>query len=244
MKTCIIVPVFNHAEAISRVVLQLQPFGLPCYLVNDGSTPPCSAVLRNLAQHHPDWIMLLERDRNGGKGAAVLTGLRQAISDGYSHAVQLDADGQHQTADLDHFLSVSEKYPDHLILGKPAFDFNAPKGRLYGRQFTNLWIRINTLSTAIADGMCGFRCYPLTPVAMLLRSARLGQRMEFDIEIAVRLYWQGVDVINIETAVQYPLDGVSHFDLLKDNWLISLKHAQLFFGMLCRLPRLVMRRRS
>lgn len=243
MKTCVIIPVFNHATAITQVVMQLKPFELPCYLVNDGSSPPCSEVLRDLARHNSDWITLLERDRNGGKGAAVMTGLHQAISDGYSHAVQLDADGQHRIADLGHFLHVSEKYPGHLILGKPAFDASAPKGRLYGRQFTNLWIWINTLSSAIADGMCGFRCYPLAPVATLLQTVRLGRRMDFDIEIAIRLYWQGVGVINIDTAVQYPLDGVSHFDLLRDNWLISVKHAQLFFGMLCRMPDLLLRRR-
>ncbi|WP_031433986.1 glycosyltransferase family 2 protein [Methylomarinum vadi] len=241
MKYCVIIPVYNHQEAIGRVVSQLKPYGLPCYLVNDGSSAACTQVLGELAEREQDWITLLERTENGGKGAAVMTGLRRAIADGHSHALQVDADGQHKLDDIPRFLEAAERQPEKLILGEPRFDATVPKGRLYGRQFTNLWIWINTLSLAIADGMCGFRCYPLAPVDKLLHSVRLGRRMDFDIEIAVRLYWQGVEVINLDTEVQYPLDGVSHFQLLKDNLLISRKHAQLFFAMLPRLPILLLR---
>ncbi|WP_404358321.1 glycosyltransferase family 2 protein [Methylotuvimicrobium sp. KM1] len=241
MKVCVIIPVYNHEDAVGTVVEQLKPYGLPCYLINDGSTPSCTSVLKRLAEREQDWIVLYERPENGGKGAAVIDGLRLAIADGFSHALQIDADGQHRLEDIDRLLKVAERHPNRLILGKPRFDDTVPKGRLYGRQFTNLWIWINTLSLSIADGMCGFRCYPLAAVEPLLRSARMGLRMDFDIEIAVRLYWQGVDVVNVETEVRYPLDGVSHFDMLRDNLLISRKHAQLFFGMLIRLPRLLMR---
>jgi glycosyltransferase involved in cell wall biosynthesis len=241
MKTCVIIPVYNHQEAIGQVVEQLKPFGLPCYLINDGSSEPCSLVLRDIAEQEQDWITLYERERNGGKGAAVMDGLQLAIAGGFSHAIQVDADGQHKLEDISRLLAASEQQPDQLILGKPRFDVTVPKGRLYGRQFTNLWIWINTLSFAIADGMCGFRCYPLVAVDPLLQAVQLGRHMDFDIEIVVRLYWQGVDVINIETEVQYPLDGISHFKMLQDNLLISRKHAQLFFGMLYRLPRLLLR---
>ncbi len=244
MTHCVIVPVYNHEEAVGRVVAQLKPYGFPCYLVNDGSSPACTQVLRELAERENDWITLLERPANGGKGAAVTEGLWQAIADGFSHALQIDADGQHDPDDIGRFVAASERHPEKLILGRPRFDASAPKGRLYGRRFTNLWIAINTLSSAIGDGMCGFRCYPLAAVNRLLDSARLGQRMDFDIEIVVRLYWQGVDVVNIDTDVRYPLDGVSHFKLLKDNLLISRKHAQLFFAMLPRIPLLLARRRS
>ena len=241
MKTSVIIPVYNHQDAIVHVVESLKPFGLPCYLVNDGSSPQCSAVLKRIAEQEKDWITLYERDRNGGKGAAVIDGLQLAIAGGFSHAIQIDADGQHRLSDIGRFLAASEQDPDKLILGKPHFDATVPKNRLYGRQLTNLWIWINTLSFAIADGMCGFRCYPLVAVDKLLKSVQLGQRMDFDIEVAVRLYWQGVDIVNIDTEVQYPLDGISHFQMLQDNLLISKKHAQLFFGMLWRLPRLLLR---
>jgi glycosyltransferase involved in cell wall biosynthesis len=241
MTSCIIVPVYNHQEAIRHVVARLKPYGLPCFVVNDGSAEPCAFVLREIAEREKHWITLLERPQNGGKGAAVMDGMKSAIRNGFSHALQVDADGQHCLEDIGRFLELSEQHPDKLILGKPRFDVSVPKSRLYGRQFTNLWIWINTLSFAIADGMCGFRCYPLAAVEQLLATTRLGRRMDFDIDIVVRLYWQGLDVINFETAVHYPMDGISHFNMLRDNLLISQKHAQLFFGMLRRFPRLLSR---
>jgi glycosyltransferase involved in cell wall biosynthesis len=241
MKCCVIVPVYNHQDAIGTVVGQLKTHGLRCYLINDGSSRACTETLKAIARQESRWIILINRASNGGKGAAVMDGLRQAITDGFTHALQIDADGQHNTTDISRFMKRQHDHPDRLILGKPRFDASVPKGRLYGRQFTNLWIRINTLSSAIADGMCGFRSYPLAPVKKLLESVNLGRRMDFDIEIAVRLYWAGVAIENLETDVHYPMDGISHFDLLLDNLLISGKHAQLFLGMLWRSPQLLRR---
>lgn len=242
MKACVIIPVYNHQDAIVPVVQALKPFALPCFLVNDGSNQQCSAVLTQIEEQESDWLTVFHRRQNGGKGAAVIDGLKLAINHGYSHAIQLDADGQHSLEDISRFLQASEQNPEALVLGEPYFDSSVPKSRLYGRWFTNLWIWINTLSFAIKDGMCGFRCYPLTAVEPIIKNVRLGLRMDFDIEIVVRLYWQGTAVIGIPTRVQYPLDGVSHFKMLQDNLLISKKHAQLFFGMLIRLPKLLMRK--
>ncbi|MGR9105689.1 MAG: glycosyltransferase family 2 protein [Gammaproteobacteria bacterium] len=241
MNCCVIIPVYNHQEAVGRVLAELKPHGLPCYLVNDGSSASCTSFLRMLADREKSWIILLERMNNGGKGAAVLEGLRRGIADGFSHALQIDADGQHRVDDIERFLAISERHVEKLILGKPRFDKRVPKVRLYGRLLTNLWIWINTLSFAIGDGMCGYRCYPLAAVEKLLKTVNPGQGMDFDIEIVVRLYWQGTDIINLETDVDYPLDGVSHFRMVRDNFLISRKHAQLFFGMLRRLPDLMSR---
>ena len=241
MNLCIVIPVYNHHHALKQVVAQLKPFNLPCVLVNDGSSAECTQALKIIQHQESHWISLLHRKPNGGKGAAVTAGLKWAIDHGYSHALQIDADGQHCTRDIPAFLEASHNHPDALILGQPVFGPEVPKKRLYGRQFTNLWIWINTLSFKIKDGMCGFRIYPLAAVKILLVKTSLGQRMDFDIEIVVRLYWQGTDILNIPTRVQYPLDGISHFKMLKDNLLISKKHAQLFFGMLWRLPFLIIR---
>jgi glycosyltransferase involved in cell wall biosynthesis len=202
---------------------------------------PCSQVLRDCAQQHAEWLALIERPRNGGKGAAVIDGFKQAIALGYSHAIQIDADGQHDVADIPRMLQLSQNQPTAMILGKPQYTADAPKSRVYGRQFTNLWICINTLSLAIADGMCGLRVYPLAAVAELLASNSLAQGMAFDIDIAVRLYWLGTPAINHPTQVSYPLDGVSHFDMWRDNLQISKTHARLFFGMLPRIPKLLFR---
>jgi glycosyltransferase involved in cell wall biosynthesis len=241
VKVCVVIPVYNHQHAIGSVVERLKSFGLPCYLINDGSSSDCSNKLQKIAAQESDWITLVEREKNGGKGAAVMDGFKLASEQGFSHAIQVDADGQHKIEDITYFVEASKKYPEKLILGAPQFDESVPKKRLYGRQITNLWIWVHTLSFSIKDGLCGFRCYPLASVDALLESTVIAQGMDFDIDIIVKLYWQGLHVINIPTHVSYPVDGVSHFNMLKDNVLITMKHTQLFFGMLIRSPNLLMR---
>ncbi len=241
MKTCIIVPVYNHEDAIFHLLAKLKLYDLPCILINDGSSSSCTQLLTDCARLESMWITLLNRPENGGKGCAVMDGFKEAIGRGFSHAIQIDADGQHDFNDIPKFLEASRLSPQSLILGAPVFDETVPKGRFYGRKFTNMWIWINTLSFAIHDGMCGFRLYPLTAVEQLINKTSIAERMDFDIDIIVRLYWQGVDIINIPTSVKYPYDGVSHFNLWHDNLMISKTHAKLFFGMLKRIPYLLSR---
>jgi glycosyltransferase involved in cell wall biosynthesis len=187
-------------------------------------------VLADCARHEPNWITLLTRRENGGKGAAVIDGFKEAIRLGFTHAIQIDADGQNDLNDIPKFLEACRLNPQALILGNPIFDETVPKGRLYGRKFTNLWIWINTLLFAITDGMCGFRLYPLAAAEQLISKTPIAKRMDFDIDIVVRLYWQGAEVINIPTAVTYPYDCISHFKLLRDNLMISKTHAGLFLA--------------
>ena len=244
MKLCVIIPVYNHEHAIIQVVANLKQHAIPCFLVNDGSSAACTAVLENLAEQQTSWITLINRAENGGKGAAVIDGFNTAIQLGYTHALQIDADGQHNSDDIPRFLAAAQQNPNAMILGKPVFNDSVPKSRLYGRRITNVWIAINTLSFAIADGMCGFRLYPLHAINQLISTHQIAQRMDFDIDIVVRLYWQGIKVINIPTTVNYPSDGISHFKLWRDNLMISKTHACLFFGMLIRIPRLLSSRVS
>jgi glycosyltransferase involved in cell wall biosynthesis len=241
LKTCLIIPVFNHEQALPQVLAALRPFGLHGFLVDDGSSAACRRVLEACVRDGADWLTLIVRPENGGKGAAVLDGFRTAIAEGFTHALQIDADGQHRIDDIPRFLAASREHPEALIAGRPVFGADAPKSRQYGRQFTNLWVWINTLSFAIGDAMCGFRLYPLDAVEHVCAHARIGRRMDFDIDIAVRLYWQGVRVVNQPTQVTYPLDGISHFRLWQDNLMISKIHARLFFGMLARFPALIRR---
>ncbi|MGR9014218.1 MAG: glycosyltransferase family 2 protein [Gammaproteobacteria bacterium] len=232
MKPCIIIPVYNHEAAIPQVLGKLKRFGIPTILVNDGSSVQCMQTLADCVEQGSDWLTLINRLENGGKGAAVLDGFKAAEVLGYSHAIQIDADGQHDVNDIPAFLDAAKQYPDALILGRPLFDETAPKSRVYGRTIANFWVWVNTLSFEIADSMCGFRLYPLAAVTQLIGATDIARGMDFDIDILVRLYWQGVGVINMPTRVNYPYDGVSHFKLWRDNLAISKAHAKLFFGML------------
>jgi len=239
---CVVIPVYNHEHAIAKVVGQVLAYALPCILVDDGSSPACAAELDRLAALYADRVVLERHAVNQGKGGAVLTGFARAARDGYSHVLQVDADGQHSVSDMPRFLDAARARPAAVVAGCPVYDESVPALRLYARYLTHVWVWINTISLAIRDSMCGFRVYPVAPVLALARRRRLGLRMNFDIEILVRLYWDGLEVINLPTRVGYPEDGVSHFKAWTDNVLITRLHVALFFGMLPRVPFLLGRK--
>jgi glycosyltransferase involved in cell wall biosynthesis len=241
---CVVIPVYNHERAIGAVLNGILAQKLPCIVVDDGSGPECAAVLDRLVDASSGQVTLIRHVENRGKGAAVLTAIRHAAQAGYSHALQIDADGQHRVSDIPRFLEQASAYPAALIVGCPQYDASAPWLRLYARYLTHLWVSINTLSRHVGDSMCGFRVYPVPAMIAIDRRHKVGERMHFDIEVLVRLYWAGLQIINVATPVAYPSDGVSHFRAWLDSMLISSVHAKLFFGMLRRLPMLLARRWS
>lgn len=241
-KPCLVIPVYDHEQAIAGTLAGLRGHGLHCYLVDDGSHAACAAVLDALAQAESGWVSLLRLNPNQGKGAAVMAGFAAAQAAGYTHGVQFDADGQHTAADVPRLLALAAQHPEALVTGIPQYDASIPKSRLYGRYVTHVWVWINTLSLHIRDSMLGFRVYPLGAALRIWNTQTVGRRMDFDTEIMVRLYWEGTAVVQMPTRVTYPVDGVSHFDVLRDNLRISRMHARLFAGMLWRLPRLLWRR--
>ncbi len=236
----VLIPVYDHAAAIAGVVERVLATGQRCLLVDDGSHPACAKVLDELAQR--EGVELLRLPHNLGKGGAVMAGFRAAVRLGATHVLQIDADGQHDAGDIPAFIDDARRNPAAIVCGVPRYDASVPKSRLYGRYLTHVWVWINTLSLSIRDTMCGFRVYPLAPTLQLIDEEAPGSRMDFDTEILVRLYWRGVRIVERETRVTYPQDGVSHFDVWRDNVLISRMHARLFFGMLRRAPRLLARK--
>ena len=242
MSTCVVIPVYNHERAIGAVVEALRSSQLPVILVDDGSSAECRGVLGQIGAREQSWVSVVTLPQNLGKGGAVSAGLREAHRRGFSHALQVDSDGQHRIEDLPRFLAESQAHPEAIISGRPVFDASVPKGRLYGRYLTHVWVWINTLSFDIKDSMCGYRVYPVPRVVALLNRTRIGLRMDFDVEVLVRLHWAGAEIRQIPTAVTYPSDGVSHFQLFGDNARLSVMQAKLFVGMLLRLPLLLWRK--
>ncbi|UPW19344.1 glycosyltransferase family 2 protein [Agarivorans sp. TSD2052] len=238
-KPCVVIPNYNHTNAIESTVAQLN---LPVILVDDCSSPSVADYLIELADKYQH-VQLIQHAENQGKGGAVMSGLREANKQGYSHALQVDADGQHNLADVSRFLDSAKASPTALVAGVPSYDESIPTVRYYARYITHVWVWIETLSIELKDSMCGFRVYPLASTIALLDSSKLGKRMDFDIEILVKHYWLGTPIIQAPTKVIYPKEGLSHFRAWEDNWLISKMHSRLFFGMLWRFPKLLWRKR-
>ncbi|MBU2892002.1 glycosyltransferase family 2 protein [Colwellia sp. D2M02] len=238
MSYCFIIPNYNHIHKFSSFINKLIQYKLPIIVINDGSDTNTELALRTLATEQPS-ITLLHHQRNLGKGAAVQTGLSYAYQQGFSHALQVDADGQHDLNDIDTFINLSKASPLTLISGTPMYDESIPKHRYFARYITHVWVYIETLSLQVKDSMCGFRVYPLAAYNILSDKVALGNRMDFDTEVLVRLYWQNCPITFVPTKVIYPEDGSSHFRPLEDNIRISWMHTRLFFGMLIRSPALL-----
>lgn len=239
---CIVVPFYRHAHAIEGLIEQLRTTGLFTLVVNDGSGQSCREVLDSIAAKEQAWLALIERPVNGGKGAATTDGLREAARRGFTHAVQIDADHQHDVSEVSRLLEISRAHPAAMVSGIAHYDDSVPRARHYGRYITHVWVWINTLSFQIRDTMCGLRVYPVAQTLAVAEQEPIGMRMEFDTEIMVRLFWRGTQILGTPTPVTYPADGVSHFNLWRDNVRISYMHARLLLGMLWRSPKLIARK--
>jgi glycosyltransferase involved in cell wall biosynthesis len=241
LKICASIPYYNHPDAISVVVEQLLAHNLDCIIVDDGSDDESKrSLIPLLGQKN---VVLVSHDFNSGKGAAVITGLREALKRGYTHVLQVDADGQHDLSRLPQLLLLSTNHPEEIISGMPVYDETVPANRKMWRYATHILVWIHTLSFEIRDSMCGFRVYPIKATLDVIDSIdRFGQRMDFDIEVLVRANWAGLHTIQLPVGVRYPIDGVSHFNLFNDNYLITKMHIKLFFGMLRNCPKLILRK--
>lgn len=232
-KVIAIIPHYNHSATVDYVAQTLINQGLEVLIVDDGSTAEHRQALSNL--NSIKGLHIHYRSQNGGKGAAMKSGFQLALRLGYTHALQVDADGQHNLADVPLMLQQVEKTPETIVCGRPIYGDDAPKSRLYGRKITNFWNAVHTWSFDIKDGMCGFRIYPLASVDRLLQQQSLGDGMDFDIDIIIRAHWQQIPLKWVDTLVKYDKNGISHFKVGRDNLRISLLHTRLFFTMLGRL---------
>ena len=229
-RACALIPTFDNPITIGKVVGEVRRHVADVLVVDDGSGAEGRRAVEALAA--AGVARVVHRERNGGKGAAVKTGLRVARELGFSHALQIDADGQHDPDDIPRFVAQAAERPEAAVLGHPVFDDSTPRGRRAAHGFTNFWTRLETAGGVIRDPQCGYRVYPLE--AALGVGAR-GNRMDFDIEIAVRLAWAGIPIINLPTRVRYlPAveGGVSHFRPLRDNVGIAWMHTRLVLASL------------
>ena len=237
-------PCYNPGPKILQTLRQVRAQWSPVWIVVDGSTDGSTALLQQEAAIDAG-LKVLVQPVNGGKGSAVLHGISEALRQGFTHALTVDADGQHPADLIPAFMASSQASPNALILGKPVFDANAPALRVNGRKVSNNWASLETLWVGIGDSLYGFRVYPMQALQSVMQKSRWMRRFDFDPEVAVRLCWAGLKPVNMDAPVKYfsaAEGGVSHFKYLRDNVLLTWMHARLFTGFLLRLPWLIVMR--
>jgi glycosyltransferase involved in cell wall biosynthesis len=240
----VLIPSYNTGGKVLQTVREAMRAWQPVWVVVDGSTDGTLAALEALARDAAD-LKVLSLPRNQGKGAAILHGLRAASEAGFTHALTMDADGQHPADKIREFIDTSCANPDAMILGEPVFDESAPSIRVQGRKLSNWCTGFETLGAGLADSLYGFRVYPIAELRQIMERQPFMRRFDFDAEAAVRLYWRGVRPINIPAPVKYirPEEGgVSHFNYLRDNVLLTWMHTRLILESLLRWPSIITRR--
>ena len=240
----VLIPSYNPGPRVQDTVAAARAQWNPVWVVVDGSTDGSAALLQAMAAQDPG-LRVLVLPENRGKGAAVLAGVEQAAREGFTHALTMDSDGQHPAQLIPDFMGASQARPRAMVLGVPVFGAEAPRIRVLGRKVSNSWANLETLGAGIGDSLYGFRVYPIAPLARVMHGQHFMRRFDFDPEAAVRLAWAGVPPVNLPAPVRYftPEEGgVSHFNYLRDNTLLTWMHTRLFLGFLARLPVLLWRR--
>lgn len=240
----VLIPSYDTGAKVYETVAAARAAWTPVWVVVDGSRDGTGAGLQAMAAQDPG-LRVFVLPVNQGKGAAVLHGLEQAAAAGYTHALTMDADGQHPADLIPAFMRASQARPEAMVLGRPVFDASAPLLRVRGRRVSNWWTNLETLGAGVADSLYGFRVYPVAPLVAVMRGQRWMRRFDFDTEAVVRLAWRGVKPVNLDAPVKYLTaaeGGVSHFHYGRDNLLLSWMHTRLMIGFVLRLPLLLWRR--
>ncbi len=237
----VVIPSFNTGPVLlRRTVDAAMAAWAPVWVVLDGSDDGSGAALAGVPGLH-----VIALPHNRGKGAALRVALAAAAAAGFTHALAMDADGQHPAGAIPAFMAASAAQPGAVVLGVPQFGAEAPALRVKGRRISNWWANLETLWSGIDDSLCGFRVYPIAPLLRAMARSTGMRRFDFDPEAAVRLVWQGVPAVNLPVPVRYIAasdGGVSHFKYGRDNALLTWMHIRLMLGFLPRAPLLAWRR--
>ena len=221
LKCVVLMPTYNNAGTIAKVIADVKQYSPDVIVVNDGSTDETRNILDSISE-----IKVIDYPKNQGKGYALKLGLQKAYEWGYRYAITIDSDGQHYADDIPAFLDKIEEKPDSLLIGARNLTAdNMPSKNTFANKFSNFWYKVETGKT-LSDTQSGYRLYPLEKLQKIHFITR---RYEFEVEIIVRAAWRGVNVENIPIKVYYPPveERVSHFRPLQDFTRISILNTVL-----------------
>ena len=228
-KTLVVIPVYNHAATVREVAARTLSLGFSVLVVDDGSS---DGSLQRVADLPVERLRLPE---NRGKGSAIIAGARLARDLGYQAILTMDADGQHDPADAPVIVAKGATSWPCIVIGARRMETeHVPRSSLFGRDFSNLWVRIECGQT-LPDTQSGYRLYP---VEFLLGPRFFTRRYTFEIEVLVRGSWAGLPLVSTPVSVYYPpaKERISHFHKWKDNLRLSCLHTVLVTRALVPWP--------
>lgn len=242
MKTVILIPTYNNATTVCGVVERSLAKHPHVLVVCDGCTDDTLERLAALNSKVGGLVDILSYEQNKGKGAALKAGFRKAVEMGYTHALTIDADGQHYPEDIPALLKMGQEQPDALIVGSRTFgDRNMPGSSRFANRFSNFWFAVETLQR-LPDTQTGYRLYPLRRIGGL---GVLTSRYEAELELLVFSSWRGTRLVPAPVRVFYPdpEERVTHFRPALDFTRISILNTVLcFLAVVYGWPRMLWHR--
>lgn len=235
---CVIIPTYNNAKTLPKVISEVAQFTENIIVVNDGSTDETSKILTDECFSN---IQKIEYQQNKGKGHALKRGFEKSLSLGYEYAITIDSDGQHFASDIPEFLEKHATNLNSLIVGVRSFgDENMPNKNRFANNFSNFWFRFQTRNS-LSDTQCGFRLYPLKRIG---KHWPITSRYESELEYLVFSAWRGIPIIPLKINVYYPPseERVSHFRPFHDFVRITILNSILSILSLLLLPIRIVRK--
>ena len=224
---CVLIPTYNNAGTLARVLSDVLEYSPDVIVVNDGSTDATNEILNKFK----DRIHIVSYPVNKGKGGALKEGFRYAVANGFEYAITMDSDGQHYASDIPAMVNAITENPDSLIVGERDLSKVDIDGKSsFANRFSNFWFAVQT-GKWLNDTQTGFRVYSLKRLYGL---SILTNRYEAELELLVFAAWNGVKIVSVPINVYYPPKGerVSHFKPALDFTRISILNTILCFGAL------------
>ena len=253
MKICAVIPCHNHGGTLAGVLGAL-PRGLQALVVDDGSSQAVRLQAEKFAAQyfeHEDFgaacraaegglfgggggecgICVLRLKKNCGKAAALKAGFAFARALGATHALTIDADGQHPGASVPEMIAAARANPDSIIVAARDFaSASVPRARRFMNAFSNFWFWAET-GARLGDTQCGLRVYPLRLVESL--DLPFGGFV-FEAELLVKAAWAGCKFAQVKIPALYSEESLreSHYRPVADTLKFTMMNTRLFFEAL------------
>ena len=216
----VVVPTYNNPLTISNVASDILSHGYRLIIIDDGSEIKVSNIITSPNEK----LTILRHEINQGKGAAIITGMKEAQQQGYTYCASMDGDGQHLASQIETICNACDR-ADQIIIGARNFEINhVPNGSKFGRWFSNFWACWDTEQT-ITDSLSGFRLYPTSILDLIIKT----KRFDWEMEVLVKHAWKGrlIKEVTIECYYPSPEERVSHFKKFWDTAAIVMVHVKL-----------------